>query len=72
MAKSNTNQKDDTDSEGEKPVKKVTKKAVVTKNQKDDTDSECEKPVKKVTKKGTVTKNKKMIQIVKMKSLLKK
>ena len=41
-------------------------------NQKDDTDSECEKPVKKVTKKGTVTKNKKMIQIVKMKSLLKK
>jgi len=57
--KSITNQEDDTDSEGEKPVKKVTKKGVVTKKQKDDTDSEDEKPVKKVTKKGIVTKKQK-------------
>lgn len=53
---SDTIQQNDTDSEGEKPVKKVAKKTVATKKQQNDTDSEGEKPVKKVTKKTSVTK----------------
>jgi len=52
-------QKDDTDSEDEKSIKKTNKKTVVPKKQKKESDSEDEKPVKTTKKKTIVPKKQK-------------